>query len=721
MAVTQIHAIKTTLDKAISYIENPEKTNGQAFISGFNTNPQMAALEFEMTATLARKVRYSGSQRSNNLAYHMIQSFSPDDDVTPEQAHEIGKKLAATFTEGRFEYVVATHTDKGHIHNHIMINAVSYYDYKKLHTTPYRTARTIRNISDRLCAEAELSVIKNPQASGQSYAEYLENKKSTPERSEIRKRLNFALARADSYEAFEAMASELGIVVNDSKKHMTYALGRAGMTVRGRSLSDTDKYLQEGIRLQTDINKTNHEHLRNAIRTAAGASESYDQFKAKLQEQNIRVVVNRKSKAVSYKLPDADASTVPETALGATWSTMAINRAIYKKDWSFEAEAPKNDIKAEFDAQVRTSPPDEDTLVQLSESQIMRASKLGLLLKVANGPESCIQLWIEHKNIITQGGSVYAAIGASYNYEDIITETGEHCSLHGGELIKRIELQNQVKPVSVKLAEDQIKSMSLRGVSITLPESGIDRAFIPSEYLHYDKLSGTCTVDLYDHWCYSYVPTGASDKNQIRQNITGADLIAAIQSAHTASTPKSLQQRIAYVERKAQLVNADHLARTLLRMSHDNLRTSSEFSRPRNQAELAIQAATAELKDLTQKCEQYAIAARCLQTCQTMEPIWKEYLTQTGSAQRKYVRQHHGDIDAYKLACDTLEKLGVHTDVDPNKVLNLIADRHKQIDDMQAHLKELQAQEKELCEMQKTVKEIQNQNNKENHHHESQI
>ena len=151
MAITKIHAIKSTLGKALAYIENPDKTDGQMLVSGYNCEPQTASIDFEMTAVLAHKARNLKRKRSTNRAYHLIQSFSPEDAVTPEQAHELGKKLAFEYTGGKYEYVVATHIDKGHIHNHIMINAVSFYDYKKLRTVPYRTARQIRDISDRLC------------------------------------------------------------------------------------------------------------------------------------------------------------------------------------------------------------------------------------------------------------------------------------------------------------------------------------------------------------------------------------------------------------------------------------------------------------------------------------------------------------------------------------------------------------------------------------------
>lgn len=116
MAITKIHAIKSTLGKALAYIENPDKTDGQMLVSGYNCEPQTASIDFEMTAVLAHKARNLKRKRSTNLAYHLIQSFSPEDAVTPEQAHELGKKLAFEYTGGKYEYVVATHIDLYAVH-----------------------------------------------------------------------------------------------------------------------------------------------------------------------------------------------------------------------------------------------------------------------------------------------------------------------------------------------------------------------------------------------------------------------------------------------------------------------------------------------------------------------------------------------------------------------------------------------------------------------------
>ena len=211
MAITKIHAVKVRLGDAINYIENPDKTDGQELISGYNTAPQTAVLDFSVTAAMARKARNTSVKKQGNLAYHLIQSFSPDDAVTPELAHKLGRKLAMEFTDGKFEFVVATHINKDSIHNHIIINAVSFYDYKKLRTVPYRTAQQIRNISDRLCMESQLSVIKDPQQLGQLYPTYVQKKRTASNRTEVRKKLNFCLERATNYAQFLQMAQELGI------------------------------------------------------------------------------------------------------------------------------------------------------------------------------------------------------------------------------------------------------------------------------------------------------------------------------------------------------------------------------------------------------------------------------------------------------------------------------------------------------------------------------
>ncbi len=150
MAVTKIKPIKSTLKKALDYIQNPDKTDGKILVSSFGCSPETADIEFEFTIAQALN-------RGNNLAHHLIQSFEPGE-VDYQKAHEIGKHLADAVTKGKYEYVLTTHIDKGHVHNHIIFCSVNFVDYHKYNSNE-RSYYGIRNISDRLCRENGLSVV----------------------------------------------------------------------------------------------------------------------------------------------------------------------------------------------------------------------------------------------------------------------------------------------------------------------------------------------------------------------------------------------------------------------------------------------------------------------------------------------------------------------------------------------------------------------------------
>ena len=163
MAYTQIHAIKTTVDKAIDYICNPEKTAERFLISSFVCAPETAAFDFRYTLDHCR-------ENSVNQAYHLIQSFVPGE-VSYEEAHRIGTELADKVLESKYAYIVTTHIDKEHIHNHILFCAADHINYDKYHDCK-KTYYRIRNLSDELCREHQLSVIEAGEKRGEKYIEW---------------------------------------------------------------------------------------------------------------------------------------------------------------------------------------------------------------------------------------------------------------------------------------------------------------------------------------------------------------------------------------------------------------------------------------------------------------------------------------------------------------------------------------------------------------------
>lgn len=208
MAYTKIHPIKSTVNAAIAYILNPEKTDNSILVTSFACTSQTAGTEFEYTRKL-----YNAN--IENLAYHCIQSFKPDE-VTAEQAHRIGIRTADELLKGQYEYVLTTHTDRGHIHNHLIINGVNFANGLAFGTEHDRKSnpawKELRKISDEICIENSLSVIELPEKGyGKCYYEWVKDKQHSSYKSKLREAIDKCIISADDFEDFlEKMKNEMG-------------------------------------------------------------------------------------------------------------------------------------------------------------------------------------------------------------------------------------------------------------------------------------------------------------------------------------------------------------------------------------------------------------------------------------------------------------------------------------------------------------------------------
>ena len=150
MAVTKIHPIKTTLKKAIDYICNGDKTDDEIYVTTHLCSRENAHKEFELT-------KKQFNSKTKTLAHHLIQSFVPEE-VSFEEAHQVGIELCDKILDGKYEYVLATHIDKDHIHNHIIFNTIDV-DEGKVYHSYHGSYMNIRNQSDKICKDHGLSVI----------------------------------------------------------------------------------------------------------------------------------------------------------------------------------------------------------------------------------------------------------------------------------------------------------------------------------------------------------------------------------------------------------------------------------------------------------------------------------------------------------------------------------------------------------------------------------
>ena len=228
------------MSKAIAYILNPEKTDEKLLVSSYGCASETAAREFEWTRKIAEQ---KGMNPVRIIARHVIQSFEIGE-VTPELAHEIGKQFADEILGGKYEYVLTTHIDKDHVHNHLIFNAVDFVNYHA-YKSYKRIYYDMREISDRLCKENGLSVIPPSQNKGMGYKEYTEAKRGTSWKQKLKQTIDRLVITAKDYDDFLRLMQEAGYEIKTGKYISFRAEGQERFT---RSKTIGENYTEERIK-----------------------------------------------------------------------------------------------------------------------------------------------------------------------------------------------------------------------------------------------------------------------------------------------------------------------------------------------------------------------------------------------------------------------------------------------------------------------------------------
>lgn len=296
MPITKTISIRTetNLKRALKYIINPEKTRGQELVSThLLSGAHSAWFEMLRTRSIGKKLVQdkSPNQKGETIARHIIQSFSPEDNLTAEEVQEIGRQTVMELTGGNHEFVIATHIDKGHLHNHIIFNATSSTDLKKFRWHK-RTAGTLRNISDKIADYHGALILDQPMLN--SHTKFLEYRKQNQYRYEIKNRLNFLKRNAISWEDFLQKAKLLNLEIEESKTDSK----NYGRVLKFKT---TDIKQQRAIRDYT-LNKKNRIY-------------SYDEIK-KFVEKNKKETVFALSEIITeYEKEKKEIESEPELAI----------------------------------------------------------------------------------------------------------------------------------------------------------------------------------------------------------------------------------------------------------------------------------------------------------------------------------------------------------------------------------------------------------------------
>ena len=247
MAYIKIFPIKVTDKKALDYITNPDKTVEKLLVSSFGYSPKTADLEFVMTREMAKK---NGMDKGNNLTFHLIQSFKPGE-VDAETAHRLGQQFADEVLKEKYEYVINTHVDKNHIHNHIIFNAASFVDHHK-YVSNKRSYHKLCRISNRIYQENGLATSMPTEEKEKSYKENMEYHRGTSWKAKLRVAVDKAIWSSVNYEEFLQKMQLSGYEVRQGK-HLSFRAPEQKNFTYMKSLGRY--YTEENVRTRLEKNR----------------------------------------------------------------------------------------------------------------------------------------------------------------------------------------------------------------------------------------------------------------------------------------------------------------------------------------------------------------------------------------------------------------------------------------------------------------------------------
>ena len=282
----------------IKYILNPEKTDNLKLVSDFCMSNYLDFPSYEEMVEMynvnftnndklyeSRNDRQEKHQQTIH-AHHLIQSFSPEDNLTPEEINRIGYETMMELTGGRFKFIVATHTDKDHVHNHILINSIDRNSDKKL-IWNYALERNLRMISDRISKVAGAKIIEKRY----SYRDYKKYRESS-HKFELKQRLYFLLQQSKSFDDFLEKAKQLHVQIDFSQKHSRFLMTDRTMIkpIRGRQLSKRDLYDEEFFRMNFA-----KQEIESRLEFLLNRVNSLEELITKVKELNLTIDLKQKN------------------------------------------------------------------------------------------------------------------------------------------------------------------------------------------------------------------------------------------------------------------------------------------------------------------------------------------------------------------------------------------------------------------------------------------
>ncbi|NQJ72827.1 relaxase/mobilization nuclease domain-containing protein [Streptococcus suis] len=496
MVVTKHFAVHSTKYRKslIKYILNPEKTKKLKLVTDFGMSnyldfPSYEELVEMYQANLTNNDRLYNSRNDRQQlkhakihAHHLIQSFSPDDKLTPEEINRIGYETIKELTGGSFRFIVATHVDKDHIHNHILINAVDKQSNKKL-KWDYAQERNLRLISDRIAKEAGAKIITPNRYSHDRFETY----RKTNHKFELKQRLYFLLENSKSFEDFVVKVSALNVEMDFSRRYARFFMTDRDMkqVIRGHQLYKRQPYTEDYFRehFATRAIEQRLDFLLPRARNLSHLLEIAEQLNLKISPKKKHVTFTLKEGDRTISVENKKVSTkhlydvqfledyfdnrdiTPEHDLANLVSDFEAYQEERDKD-----KLPREELLAAYEDFKDKRDQIHDFEVVLADHQIDKLVKDGIFIKMAYGVKKDGLVFIPNRNLdiheSEQGKSYHVFIRETAQFFIYNKENSDfNRYMRGRELIRQLtqdskHIPKRRRPTRTSL-KDKIAELNL--------------------------------------------------------------------------------------------------------------------------------------------------------------------------------------------------------------------------------------------------------------------
>lgn len=535
MAITKTQQIKSDrhLQISIEYIMKPEKTDGGKYIYTYETVPAFASTDFLLTKNLGEWTRASHREYKNDVyAHHIVQSFHVDDDVTADEVYQVGIETAQELTKGRHEFVVCTHTDKDHLHNHIIFNACSFYDLKKFEWRK-NTARELRDISDLIIMKHGLKVVE--QERWRSYTGFQRFRKQSMHRTQIKMRIDYLRSICTTKEMFEERLAQLNVKV--TKKQVNYwdAKSQSYRTITLDSYCLDHPYFEGEDYLDSYFMATGKHLPKQKVNTEIHMDKKYERNQiAEHISQNQTIV----EKILATYPDDYEQQKIKQWERKNGDIEYALDGHVVHGNL-MKPKEEREDWLTIWERRERIIQEPIESIVEIPKEWVTKDYSEGLFVPVKYGAREGLVKF--DANLVDETeDSFLVSIGSNYDFAIYANDSVDR-TIKGEELIRQYETNQGIVPKAYTVKEEYIQFVSTKGIAISIPEQGIEKIFISSKDVKIDQLTGQTQIILGDNWNYRFKQVGYGEWKGMGKTVYQESIKGEILGHLVSGNEKDLQ------------------------------------------------------------------------------------------------------------------------------------------------------------------------------------